>query len=219
MKPKIFVSHIHEEANLAKAIKDEITTLLLGGVEFFVSSDRSSLSGGDRWLETIETKLNEARIVLVLCSKNSVLRPWVNFEAGAAWISAKGKKVIPLCHSDMQPGDLPPPLGSLIAYSLSESEDLVNLVALIAKEAELSPPNFEAADLANSLRKSLYEKSSRIDEEERQYVPVIEPLETKAILESWKEEFINDGFDREAYESISSSNEEELNNHQLKLVG
>lgn len=95
MKPIIFVSHISDEAEVAIWIKKSISKLLLGGVQFFVSSDGTAIVGGDRWLNKIEEGLRDARVVLVLCSARSVLRPWVNFEAGGAWIA--GKRVVPIC--------------------------------------------------------------------------------------------------------------------------
>ena len=82
LKPLVFISHIHSEAEGAIWIKESINELLLGGIDFFVSSDRGTIVGGDRWLEKIEGALKNATIVLVLCSKTSILRPWVNFEAG-----------------------------------------------------------------------------------------------------------------------------------------
>jgi TIR domain len=92
LKPTIFVSHINDEAEVAIWIKKSISELLLGGVQFFVSSDGTAIIGGDRWLTKIEEGLRDARVVLVLCSSRSVLRPWVNFEAGGAWIA--GKRVV-----------------------------------------------------------------------------------------------------------------------------
>jgi len=37
-----------------------------------------------------------------------VEKPWVNFEAGAGWV--RDIPVIPLCHSGIQPSNLPMPL-------------------------------------------------------------------------------------------------------------
>jgi len=108
MKPTVFVSHVHESSELASALSTEISRLLLDGVDFFVSSDRSSIIGGDRWLDKIDAALANAEIVLVLCDRNSLLRPWINFEAGGAWVAKK--RVVPLCHGDLTPDQLPHPL-------------------------------------------------------------------------------------------------------------
>lgn len=145
MKPVVFISHIHDEAAVAKWLKDSISKLLLGAVDFFVSSDRTAIIGGDRWLNKIEDALRESPVVLVLCSERSVLRPWVNFEAGGAWVA--GKRVVPICHAGMEPSRLPEPLKSLQAYNLVLSQDYHDLVALLANEAGLNMPEFDPAEV------------------------------------------------------------------------
>ena len=142
MKPTIFVSHINDEAEVAIWIKRTISKLLLGGVQFFVSSDGTAIIGGDRWLNKIEDGLHNASVVLVLCSPRSVLRPWVNFEAGGAWIA--GKRVVPICHAGMHPSILPEPLRSLHGYDLIKAKDFRALVSLLASEADLNVPDFDS---------------------------------------------------------------------------
>ena len=129
VKPVVFTSHIHDEADEAKWLKDSISRLLLGGIEFFVSSDKTAIIGGDRWLNKIEEALKKSAVVLVLCSEKSVLRPWINFEAGGAWIA--GKRVVPICHEGMIPSHLPEPLKSLQAYNLRSAQDYLDLVELL----------------------------------------------------------------------------------------
>lgn len=149
MKPLIFVSHINEEADVAKWLSESISQLLLDGVRFFVSSDGTAIVGGDPWLRKIEQGLHDAGIVLVLCSSRSVQRPWVNFEAGGAWIA--GKRVIPICHAGMRPTGLPEPLRTLQAYDLLKGKDLAALVALLASEAGLKIPQFDPAEILSNI--------------------------------------------------------------------
>lgn len=149
MKPQVFISHVHSESSVAIWVKKNIGGLLLGGIDFFVSSDRTSISGGDKWLSKIEEALKRSSVLLVICSKDSVSRPWVNFEAGGAWIA--GKRVIPLCHGGLSVEDLPEPLQSLQAYELANPDHLSDLVALLAREAELDMPSFDPAKLVASL--------------------------------------------------------------------
>lgn len=141
LKPLVFISHIHTEADVAIWLKDQLTQLLLGGVEFFVSSDKTSIVAGDRWLRNIEDGVKNATVVIVLCSARSIERPWINFEAGGAWFS--GKRVIPLCHGSFFPSSLPEPLKSLQGLSISSPEDFHDLVALLASEAGLLTPTFD----------------------------------------------------------------------------
>ena len=149
LKPIVFISHVHSESELAIWIKETIASILLGGLSFFVSSDRSAIVGGDRWLDKIESALKESSIVLVLCSKNSILRPWINFEAGGAWMA--DKRVIPICHGGLFHSDLPQPLASLQAYVLSNAKDFKELVDILAKAADLRAPEFDPYELLKSL--------------------------------------------------------------------
>jgi C1A family cysteine protease len=149
MKPVVFISHIHPEAKVAIWLKESISDLLLGAIEFFVSSDRTSVIGGDKWFSKIEDALNKSSVLLVLCSEQSVYRPWINFEAGGAWMT--GKRVVPVCHAGMSLGNLPEPLRSLQAYELSNPEHLEDLVALLAKEIGLRMPSFDAKKLSDSV--------------------------------------------------------------------
>jgi 8-oxo-dGTP pyrophosphatase MutT (NUDIX family) len=65
-------------------------------------------------MKQIKKGLEACKVVIVLCSPESIRRPWVAFEAGAAWLS-KGTRLILLCHSGMHPNDLPTPYSSLQA--------------------------------------------------------------------------------------------------------
>ena len=73
MKPVVFVSHIHSESKVAIWLEEHISEVLLGAIDFFVSSDKSSIVGGDKWLFKIEEALKKASVIIVLCSKESVL--------------------------------------------------------------------------------------------------------------------------------------------------
>ena len=160
MKPIVFISHIHDEAQVAIWLEKSISKLLLGGVEFFVSSDRQAIVGGDRWLDKIENALKNASVLLFLCSKRSVLRPCVNFEAGGAWIA--GKRVVPVCHAGMEPINLPEPIKSLQAYNLNKARDFQNLVELLANQAGLNMPEFEPVKILTDLPRISMEAPTEI---------------------------------------------------------
>lgn len=82
--PKIFISHIHEEQGLAEAVQEYIKQILATKVEVFRSSDRWTMLPGEPWIERIRKELRESAVVVAMLSAESVKRPWVNFEAGAA---------------------------------------------------------------------------------------------------------------------------------------
>ena len=191
-KPLIFISHIHEHGKLSSVLTDEIAGLLLGGVGFFVSSDRVSITGGDKWLDKVETALKNAAIVMVICTKESVHRPWVNFEAGGAWMIKK--RVVPLCFGGLQPSDLPQPLASRQAYDGADSDDLVDLVKLIAREAGLNAPDFAADTLVEKLVQALSAPEESI---EAPAEPILEnkPEKIQVMLKLEEHYFVNEAFD------------------------
>ena len=107
-KKRVFISHISSEAQLSQHLKQRIERDFLGLVDIFVSSDQKSIQAGSKWLEEVDKALRSADLQIVMCSKESVGRPWVNFEAGAVWL--RGIPVIPFCHSGLHLSDLPVPL-------------------------------------------------------------------------------------------------------------
>jgi len=104
----IFLSHLTVESKLADTIKRHLAHDFIGLVEVFVSSDRTSIPVGSKWLSEVNAALGRAAVHVILCSPESVSRPWIQFEAGAAQI--RGIPIIPICHSGLTPAQLPVPL-------------------------------------------------------------------------------------------------------------
>lgn len=129
-KPIVFISHITEEKELAIELKRLIEESFLGMLEVFVSSDEDSITSGSRWLDNITEALKNCVIELILCSPESVKRPWINFEAGAGWI--REINVIPLCHSGMEVSNLPIPLNLLQAVKISDIASLKLIFPVLA---------------------------------------------------------------------------------------
>lgn len=95
---RVFISFIHEEKDVATAVQ-KLIEKKLQGEKVFLSSDQWQVYAGEIWLDRIKDELNSAKVVVLLLSKMSVERPWVNFEAGAAWLS--GKVIIPACYGGL----------------------------------------------------------------------------------------------------------------------
>lgn len=150
-KPTIFVSHIADEAKLARILQAHLRRDFLGMVEVFVSSDGESVSAGDNWLKAIEDALGRAKLELVLCSKASVTRPWINFEAGAGW--TRKMPIIPVCHSGLQPTDLPMPLRVLQAIEAKRVEGLSLLYRSIAKVLNSEVPRKDFGTIVGEISK------------------------------------------------------------------
>jgi len=135
---RIFISHISSETGLAQGLKQRLEKDFLGLPDIFVSSDQKTIQAGQKWLDEVDKALKEADLQIVLCSKESVGRPWVNFEAGAVWL--RGIPVIPVCHTGMKPNDLPVPLSMLQGIAVSEPDGLRKLYDAIAAKLDINVP-------------------------------------------------------------------------------
>jgi hypothetical protein len=144
-KPKVFISHIKEEKVLAEAIKEKIQSDFLGMIDVFVSSDQVSISVGNKWLEEVDEALRNAQVELILCSQDSVGRPWINFEAGAGWI--KGIPIVPICHTNMRLVDLPIPLNMLQGITASDTHGWEKVYRLLSNKLGSQIPNLEFSAL------------------------------------------------------------------------
>src|SRR5205809_126270 len=152
MAKRAFISHITEEARTAAKLKAALARDFLQMLDVFVSSDGESISAGDDWLESIDKALEQSALMLILCSPSSIRRPWINFEAGAAWM--RKIPLIPLCHAGLTPRDLPAPLSFRQGLLMTEARGLKQLYDRIAKELGCASPTASFESLAGSLDKS-----------------------------------------------------------------
>ncbi len=144
IKPLVFISHITEEKEIAIAFKELIESSFLGMLDVFVSSDEDSIHMGQKWLDRISNGLKTCTIEIVLCSPKSILRPWINFEAGAGWV--RDIPVIPLCHSGIEPAKLPMPLNLLQAAKANEISSLKLIFPVLAQAIGAKIPNIDFSD-------------------------------------------------------------------------
>ncbi len=152
---QVFVSHISAESEIAQRLKQHLASGFPGMLELFVSSDRATIRAGDQWLVEIERSLKAVDAEIVLCSKQSIGRPWINFEAGAAWL--RGIPVIPACHAGMSLNELPVPFSMLQGVELAKVDGLQKLYDAIAAVIGVPTPpvDFEAlADEFGQLEKA-----------------------------------------------------------------
>lgn len=144
-KVRVFVSHISDESQLAETFKKHLLADFAGLLQVDVSSDATTIDAGTEWLPAIQRKLGRAALELVLCSKASVGRPWINFEAGAGWL--RKIPVIPVCHSGLSPSELPMPLHALHAIVASDIPGLKRLYKSLTKAIQLEIPSADVSDL------------------------------------------------------------------------
>lgn len=145
-RPKVFISHIHEEAGLGTVVKDGLEDAFANRIAVFVSSDRRDNPGGERWQDKIERELKDpqTRLLVSLVSPASVGEPWISIELGAAWIL--GRAVFPLCHSGQDPGALRRPLGDFGGASLVAEDAAHRLILSVEKATGLQAPKLWPRD-------------------------------------------------------------------------
>src|SRR6202171_2042033 len=132
---RLFVSFVHEDEKLASAVQDLLQTELNLREEVFLSSDKSQIYAGDLWLKKIKEALSAAEIVILMLSQRSVARPWVNFEAGAAWLA--DKKLLPVCYGNLSKDELPHPYSAIQALKLPS--DAYDLLKSVTHQLNLKP--------------------------------------------------------------------------------
>jgi len=134
---QVFISFIHDEQRVAQAVAHVITGVLKKSV--FYAANNFQMFAGDVWLERIRAELSEAKVVVLMLSGESVKRPWINFEAGAAWLA--GKALIPACFGGLTKGTMPKPYSGIQGVDLPD--DIGYLVSSI--EHHLEPQDATAA--------------------------------------------------------------------------
>src|SRR5262245_25903364 len=147
---EVFISFVHEDQRIATAVQHCLTQNLRLTERAFLSSDTFQVVAGEDWLARIKHELSSAKVVLVMLSKRSVDRPWVNFEAGGAWLA--GKNIIPVCFGNMTRDRLPNPYSTFQAVHLPDQQDY--LVSSVSRHLGLSVSILDAAHRMTGLRRS-----------------------------------------------------------------
>ena len=116
---QIFISHAVTDQALAKSLAKCIEA---GGpdIKAFVASRAGDIRADADWTHGVERALRDADAYVILLTVNSVLRPWVNFETGAAWFS---ERTCILVRAGLTPEEIPLPLSSKQVYSLEGVDD------------------------------------------------------------------------------------------------
>jgi hypothetical protein len=117
---KIFLSHAALDGELAERVRAKLTELR-PDIGVFVASRPGDIPAEEDWLRVIQRALRVADAYCVLLTPNSIERPWVWFETGAAWMS--DKPLVLARAAGLASREVPPPLSTRQTYSLDEPED------------------------------------------------------------------------------------------------
>ncbi len=133
---QIFISHISEEKSLALVLKEWLESTFLGQCKVFVSSDPEDIPAGTKWLDKINGAMDDSKLLIILYSPQSKLRPWINFEAGCGWI--KNIPIMPICHSGLKVSEIGAPISSFQGLEIDVKDFVNNFFGAIAKHAGFS---------------------------------------------------------------------------------
>lgn len=154
-KTIVFVSHAHEDAPFASAIKawlEENINITYDFIDVFVSSDKASVQFGEVWFDKLRENLKHASICICLVTPHSIERRWLYFESGAAFF--KDVPVVPICLGGVCVKDLQPPFYFSNALELPSEDGELSLMRLVAQK---------------TMRKDLPEKPTRLSLPEFRY--------------------------------------------------
>jgi hypothetical protein len=139
----IFISYVHEDHAVAVALTELLRSQGLSNI--FFTGNEWLLRAGEIWLDRIRTELISAKIVLSLFSPHSMGRPWLHFEAGAAWLT--NRVLIPVCIGGLKREELQIPYAGIQGITLIDSSSAYYLIHSICSYTPLktgfpTPPPF-----------------------------------------------------------------------------
>lgn len=97
----VFLSYSAKDRDWASEI---VAALKSSGVSNWF--DAHEIPAGERWQPRIEEALRESRVLILILSAESLNRPWIFFEVGAA--VADSKRIVPVLAGDIDVASLPP---------------------------------------------------------------------------------------------------------------
>jgi hypothetical protein len=130
---RIFLSHAAIDRRIAEHVRDAALHSNKE-VEVFVSSKPGQIPPEAEWWDIIRDQLLAADAYCVLLTPNSVTRPWVFFEFGAAWRSER--IVVTARAASLRPEQIPSPLSIKQAPSIETAEEAVEIFRALGLKIE-----------------------------------------------------------------------------------
>lgn len=144
----IFISHAVEDHQIAQQWQALISGLTAGFVETWFSSDVSAgggMPGGRVWRDVLLERLRQSSVIIAILTHNSVDRPWIYWECGAAAGLNNQRLIFPIFYA-IGRNEVPGPLTEYQTYdgfSRTEVRRVCEQVCLIAnKNAKINTRAF-----------------------------------------------------------------------------
>jgi hypothetical protein len=119
---KVFLCWSGNKSKEAAVVFSKWLPHVLQSVEPFMSSQ---IPKGDSWREQVLAEIENAEYGIVFLTRENIFRPWINFEAGALYLSTK-RRVAPLL-IDIEVPELYGPIDMLQAVKF-DNDDIKNLI-------------------------------------------------------------------------------------------
>ncbi len=143
-KPEIFISHSHQDADLAAEFERFLNLATRESLTIHNSSRAGSIEGGESWIDWIHKRVESANVTFVLLTPSSFSAKWVLWEAGAV---AAVKRVLAIDESADKKNVIPVKIGLDSSESLGPFQSIQVVDGLNEKEVEKM-----AESLLNDLR-------------------------------------------------------------------
>lgn len=128
-KPTIFFSHSSADKAVLLKLKALFCEKTGGTIDVFLSSDGQSIPLGKNWVHRVQEALDEAKIMVVFLTPNSLRSSWIYFEAGYAY--SKKIRVVPVGFLGADISSAAPPISLLQGFNIETKDGLDNLIALV----------------------------------------------------------------------------------------
>lgn len=159
-KPIVFFSHSSKDKEQILAIRDKLDKVTGGVLNIFLSSDGQSIPFGTNWVHKVEQGLQDATLMFVFITDNSVQSDWIYFESGFAY--SRGINVIPI-GLGVDISGIKAPLNLLQGFNVDSADSLNNIIAIINREFNYSiADGFDYSDYIEILGKSATSPKNRI---------------------------------------------------------
>lgn len=174
----VFISHIHEDREIAEAFSTLVRDVTAGMVQTYSSSSTSSDAGikyGDEWFQWIRDRVETADHVVALLTPRSVGKPWILFEAGlgkAQTATTMFGVAVGMSVADASVG----PFG-VFQNSSADKKSLVKLCEQLATRANLRPRTEIIEDMVDRFIATV---ESTIPQDE----PVVEDPQSAALFQA-----------------------------------
>jgi len=142
----VFVSHIHEERELARLLQSVLEAEFESLISVFVSSDEKTILAGESIIERIHDATKTCSVGIFLISDKSVSRPWINYELGLIKMrnllrnNDEQVLIIPFCHSGFAVNKLPILFSSYNAIEATSSSRMEFMFQSISRAIPFDSP-------------------------------------------------------------------------------